>query len=148
MSLKIELKPGERIILGDCVVTNDNQRARLVIDGTTAILREKDIMTPERANTPAERIYLAVQLMYTSRDPRAHHEVYFKLVRDMLSAAATTWPYIESINNRILTGEMYKALKDARKLIVYEQGLMGNAKRGQRLPEALHSDGRSPRIGG
>jgi flagellar biosynthesis repressor protein FlbT len=137
MSLKIELKPGERIILGDCVVTNENQRARLVIEGAAPVLREKDIMTAERAKTPAERVYLAVQLMYTSRDPRAHHEVYFALVRDMLSAAATTWPYIESINNRILMGDMYKALKDARKLIAYEQELMVNAKRDQRLQKAL-----------
>ena len=45
MALKIELKPNERILLGDCVVTNADQRARLVIEGTVPILREKDIMT-------------------------------------------------------------------------------------------------------
>jgi flagellar protein FlbT len=129
MSLKVELKPGERIILGDCVVTNDDQRTRLLIDGHVPILREKDILTPERADSPAKRIYLSVQLMYTSKDPRAHHEIYFALVREMLEAAPSTWPYIESINNRILTGEMYKALKDAGKLIAYEQELIGNANR-------------------
>jgi flagellar protein FlbT len=93
------------------------------------ILREKDILTPELADTPAKRIYLAVQLMYTSRDPRPHHEVYFALVRDILDAAPSTWPYIEAINNLILTGEMYKALKQATKLIAYEQELVSNAKR-------------------
>ncbi len=71
--------------------------------------------------------------MYTSRDPRAHHEVYFALVRDILEAAPSTWPYIESINNHILTGEMYKALKDAKKLIAYEQELLSHAKRGAGL---------------
>ena len=30
MALKVELKPGEHIILGDCVVTNADQRTRLV----------------------------------------------------------------------------------------------------------------------
>ena len=70
MALKVELKPGERIILGECVVTNADQRTRLVIEGSVPILREKDIMTAERANTPAKRIYLAVQLMYTAREPR------------------------------------------------------------------------------
>ena len=60
MALKIELKPGERIIIGECVVTNADQRTRLVVDGSAPILREKDIMTAERADTPAKRIYLAV----------------------------------------------------------------------------------------
>ena len=129
MALKVELKPGERIILGECVITNHDQRTRLLIEGQMPILREKDILTPELADTPAKRIYLAVQLMYTSRDPRPHHEVYFALVRDILEAAPSTWPHIESINNLILTGEMYKALKQATKLIAYEQELVSNAKR-------------------
>jgi flagellar protein FlbT len=130
MALKVELKPGERIIIGECVITNSDQRTRLVIEGTVPILREKAIMTPDRADTPAKRVYLAVQLMYTSKDPRLHHEVYFALVRDILKAAPSVWPYIESINNHILTGEVYKALKCANKLIVYEQEILDNAKRG------------------
>ena len=129
MSLKVELKPGERIIIGDCVITNADQRTRLLIDGQAPILREKDILTSKLANTPAKRIYLAVQLMYTSRDATAHHQVYFELVRDILGAAPSTWPFIESINNHILTGEMYKALKVAKTLIAYEQELISHAKR-------------------
>lgn len=129
MALKVELKPGERIFIGECVITNDDQRTRLLIDGTAPVLREKDIMTAERANTPAKRIYLAVQLMYTSRDPRLHHDVYFALVRDIVQAAPSTWPHIENINNHILSGELYKALKQSRKLIEYEQELFQNAAR-------------------
>ncbi len=129
MALKVELKPGERIIIGDCVITNHDQRTRLHIEGQAPILREKDILTAERADTPAKRIYLAVQLMYTAKDPREHHEVYFSLLRDILNAAPSVWPYIESINNHILTGAMYKALKEAKKLIAYEQELLANARR-------------------
>jgi flagellar biosynthesis repressor protein FlbT len=143
MALKVELKPGERIILGECVVTNHDQRTRLVIEGHVPILREKDILTVEHADSPAKRIYLAVQLMYTSRDPRMHHEVYFTLVRDILKAAPSVWPYIESINNHILTGEMYKALKDAKKLIAYEQELLSNAKRGAGLRFGSEADRKS-----
>jgi len=133
MALKVELKPGERIILGECVVTNRDQRTRLLIEGQVPILREKDIMTTARANTPAKRIYLAVQLMYTAKDPRTHHGVYFQLVSDIVRAAPSTWPLIESINNHILTGEMYKALKCARKLIAYEEELVNHAKRSSDL---------------
>jgi flagellar protein FlbT len=140
MALKVELKPGERIILGECVVTNDDQRTRLVIEGHVPILREKDILTPDRADTPAKRIYLAVQLMYTSKDPRAHHDVYFALVRDILTAAPSMWPHIESINNHILTGEVYKALKAAKKLIAYEQELLDHAKRGASLRSGRQTD--------
>jgi len=143
MALKVELKPGERIILGDCVVTNADQRTRLVIEGETPILREKDIMTPDRADSPAKRIYLAVQLMYTSRDPRAHHEIYFALVRDILRAAPSVWPHIESINNHILTGKMYKALKDAKKLVAYEQEILHHAARHPDLRNDRQADCKS-----
>ena len=129
MALKVELKPGERIILGDCVITNDGPRSNLLIEGQVAVLREKDILVPEAADTPAKRIYLTIQLMYTSKEPQIYHERYFSLVRDITKAAPSVWPYIESINNLLLTGEMYKALKDAKKLIAYEQGLLENAKR-------------------
>ena len=127
MALRIELKPGERILIGESVLINSDQRSTFLIEGSAPILRERDIMTTEEADTPAKRIYLAVQLMYTSRDPRAHHDVYFALMRDIVQAAPSTWPYVETINNRILTGDLYKALKEARNLVHYEQELLENA---------------------
>ena len=126
MALKVELKPGERILIGECVLTNGSQRARFVINGQVPVLREKDIITAEQADTPAKRIYLAILLMYTARDPRQHHDTYFALVRDIIQAAPSTRGQIEIINNQILTGEMYKALKQARQLITYEQELIRN----------------------
>jgi flagellar protein FlbT len=129
MSLKVELKPNERIIIGACVVTNGDQRARLLIDGDRIpILREKDILTPETADTPAKLIYLAVQLMYLSPDPMAHHPTYFSLVRDILTTMPSAWPFIEGINNHILNGDLYHALKEAKKLIGHEEQLIESAK--------------------
>jgi len=133
MGLKVELKPGERLILGDCLVTNGEQRTRLLIDGQVAILREKDIMTKEQADSPAKRIYLAIQLMYTSRDPSAHHATYFALMRDLVQAAPSAWPHMVAISNHILAGEMYKALKSAKGLIAYERELLEHAQRGESL---------------
>ncbi len=140
MALKVELKPGERILIGEAVVTNSDQRTRLLIDGAAPILREKDIMTPERADTPAKRIYLAVQLMYTSREAQQHHELYFSLIRDLMQAAPSAWALIEGINNHILTGEMYKALKETKKLIAYEEELLANASRGPSLRKRGKTD--------
>lgn len=128
MALKVELKPGERFILGDSVITNDDQRTRLFIEGDAPILREKDILRLDDADTPCKKIYLMVQMMYLSSDPTPHHDLYFSLVKDVLEAAPSTAPMIDDINNKILTGDMYKALKQTRKLIEYEQELMGNVK--------------------
>jgi flagellar biosynthesis repressor protein FlbT len=136
MSLKIELKPGERVLIGECIITNDNQRTRLLIDGSVPILREKDIMTPRRADTLAKRMYLAVQLMYTAKDPRAHHELYFSLIRHAMKTAPSMWSLIEKINNHILNDEMYKALKEAKKLIDHEKDLLDHGARSQGLQDS------------
>jgi flagellar biosynthesis repressor protein FlbT len=129
MALKVELKPHERIIIGNCVITNTDQRARLLIDGDQIpILREKDIMTPETADTPAKLIYLAVQLMYLSPEPQVNHGTYFNLLRDLVTVAPSAWPLIENINNNILSGKLYHALKEAKKLVEYEKQLLDMAR--------------------
>ena len=141
MALKVELKPHERIIIGACVITNTDQRAKLLIEGDRIpILREKDILTPDTANTPAKLIYLAVQLMYLSPDPMAHHPTYFSLVRDVLNAAPSAWPFIEAINNHILNGDLYHALKESKKLIVHEAELLEDARRA-RVKQSLAKQG-------
>jgi flagellar biosynthesis repressor protein FlbT len=81
--------------------------------------------------------------MYTSRDPRAHHDVYFALMRDIIRAAPSTWEYIEQINNHILTGEMYKALKDVKKLIAYEEELLNHAACGTGIRSGSETDRQS-----
>jgi flagellar biosynthesis repressor protein FlbT len=124
MALKVELKPGERFILGESVITNDDQRTRLFIEGSAPILREKDIMRFEEANTPCQKIYLLVQMMYLSPDPQKHHETYFTVVKEVQEAAPSTMPFIDLVNQEILNGAMYKALKAAKKLIEYEAELI------------------------
>ena len=128
MSLKVELKPGEKLIVGNCVITNSDQRTRLFIDGKSPILREKDILTFETADSPAKRIYLAVQLMYINDNVDRLTQDYFALINDIVTAAPSTTPIVDEINNEILTGSLYKALKAAKKLIQYEQDLLSNAK--------------------
>lgn len=133
MALKVELKPQEKIIIGSCVITNIDQRTRLLIEGEhVPILREKDILTPATADTPAKLLYLAVQLMYLSPSPQEHHAVYFNLVRDLLATESNSGVFIQEINNHILGGEYYKALKSARKLIEHEAQLIKRAKEYQK----------------
>jgi flagellar biosynthesis repressor protein FlbT len=127
MALKVELKPNERIIIGTALIRNGEQRARFFIEGEAPILREKDIMTFETANSPARRIYLCVQTMYLSNDIVKNHELYFDYTRQFLEAAPSSYALIVEINNRILNDELYKALKTTKKLIDYETELMNHA---------------------
>ncbi|WIY51651.1 flagellar biosynthesis repressor FlbT [Devosia sp. YIM 151766] len=126
MALKVELKPGEKLLVGNCIITNSDQRTRLFIDGRAPILREKDILTAETANTPARRIYLAVQLMYIEDDIAKTREEYFGLVNEFIAAVPSATEAVNQINNEILTGQLYKALKAAQRLIEYEQELLSH----------------------
>ncbi len=130
MALKVELKPGERFILGDSVITNDKQRTRLFIEGNAPILREKDILRTEDADTPCKKIYLMVQMMYLAHAPKEHHALYFELVGDVIAAAPSLTSYIDRVNNHILTDAYYKALKEAKLMIAHEGKLLDYAKCG------------------
>ena len=121
MALKLELKPNERVLLGDCVLTNSDQRTRITIDGSLPILREKDIMSVGQADSPAKLIYLALQFMYLAKKPNDNYALYIRVARDLLKTAPGTKPFIDRINNHILGGDLYKALREARKLIAYEK---------------------------
>jgi len=127
MALKVELKPGEKLLVGNCIITNSDQRTRLFIEGKSPILREKDILTVDTADTPAKRIYLAVQLMYIADDIGPGQETYFALVKEFLAAVPSALEIVNQINNEILTGQLYKALKASQRLIEYEQDLISNA---------------------
>jgi flagellar protein FlbT len=141
MTLKVELKPGERIVVGRSLITNGASRSRLIIEGEEPVLRERDILTPETANTPAKRIYLTVQLMYLRGDISDLKTAYFDLVNDTVKAAPSMLPYIQAINNQLLTGALYKGLREAKALVAYEKGIFEHAARSTGLPAGRPEDG-------
>lgn len=124
MSLKVELKPGEKLIVGNCVITNSDQRTRLFIDGKSPILREKDILTAETANTPVKRLYFCIQQMYLEDDIPKYQDLYMDFVRDLLGAVPSFRESIETASNHILSGFLYKALREIRTLIKREDELL------------------------
>jgi flagellar biosynthesis repressor protein FlbT len=126
MALIIDLKPSERIIIGTALITNDDNRTRLHIEGAAPILREKDIMREQDANTPCKRIYFTVQLMYLATTPADLHDQYFNQIRDIQNAAPSTSTFFMKINDFIMSGHYYKALKEARLLIEHETELLAN----------------------
>jgi flagellar protein FlbT len=127
MALVLDLKPGERVIIGETLITNDQQRTRLHIEGSAPILREKDIIRPDEADMPCKTLYLTLQLMYMDRDPTRFHDTYFELVRKIQEAAPSTASLLLDINQNIIGGSYYKALKEAKRLIKYEAELIADA---------------------
>jgi flagellar protein FlbT len=116
------------MIIGGAVITNGNNNSDLVIGNNIPILREKDIMSEEDANTPCRRIYFVIQLMYIDdKNLVSHHNTYWKLVSDVVDAAPSTILFINQISEHILNGQYYKALKVAHKLMDYEQEVVKNA---------------------
>ncbi len=127
MALVIDLKPKEKILIGDAVITNDGQRSRLHIAGDAAIMREKDVMQEEDANTPCKKIYFLIQCMYLARSPKEYHDKYFKMVKEIQDAAPSCTIFFIQINEEILNDHYYKALKLAKQLIEHESELLGYA---------------------
>lgn len=130
MALKIALKPGERILIGGAVVKNGSRQTEdLIVENKVPVLREKDILSEKEANTPCSRIYFIIQLMYIDRENLAvHHENYWKLVSPLLQAAPRLTGFIDHINENIVNGKYYQALKLAADLIAYEKEITGNVQ--------------------
>jgi flagellar protein FlbT len=129
MALKISLKPDERIIIGGAVVQNGGARSDFVIENSVPILRGKDIMGLNEANSPCRRIYFAIQLMYVDdKNIEEHRATYWILVKDVTNAAPSTVGLIDQISEHILHDRYYQALKLTNHLIEYEQGVMNHVR--------------------
>ena len=121
MPLRVELKPFERIVIGETVLINSGGRTCFLIDGDAPLLRERDTVTPESATTPARRLYLCVQTMYLKNDIPRYRASYLGLVRELQEANSGAWDTIAAVNRHIAAGALYKALKEIRKLIKREE---------------------------
>jgi flagellar protein FlbT len=93
------------------------------------VLREKDIMQPDQATTPARRIYFPVMMMYLdeSAAERQYEEFATRLTEFM---GVVRNPDVLSdciaISKHVMAREYYKALMLSRKLIEYEDQRLGH----------------------
>jgi len=123
MPLRVELKPFERIVIGETVIINSANRTCFLIDGETPILREKDTVTAETATTPAKRLYHCVQMMYLKSDAERYRKPYLGYLSELREAMPAAHDLIDAANHHVSTGAMYKALKEIRKLMRREEEL-------------------------
>jgi len=122
MPLRVELKPFERIVIGDSVIINSATRSSFLIDGDTPILREKDTVTAETADTPAKRLYHCVQMMYLKSDIPRYRESYLEFIRELRAACPGEIEAIAVVEHHVADGALYRALKEIRKLMKREEG--------------------------
>jgi len=120
MPLRVELKPFERIVIGESVIINSATRTCFLVDGEAPILREKDTITAETADTPAKRLYLCVQTMYLKNDPEPYRTACLGLLDELAQETPDHRDAIAAIMQHVSSGRLYKALKDIRKLIARE----------------------------
>lgn len=133
MPLKLSLKPGERFVVNGAVLQNGDRRAVLLLQNKASILREKDIIQPDEATTPAKHVYFPIMMMYL--DPAEANRYYDEFVlrlNEFMGAIRSPDILKEcvSLSREVMAQDYYKALTRCRKLLVYEQGLLGNVDPG------------------
>jgi len=135
MPLTINLKPRERLIVNGVVIENSGQAAKFLVHNTAALLREKDILTEEQASSPARRIYFAIQCEYLFPGKEAVFlPVIDEFLRQFAEAAPSTTVLVQQIGASVAGGQLYKALKSARQLMMREQEIL-NDLASEALPE-------------
>ncbi len=138
MPLKLSLKPHEKFVVNGVVITNGDHRSSLVVHNKASILREKDILQADEADTPVKRIYFPVMMMYLEPDSagRYHGEFADRLgeLMDVVESGDVLASCV-AISKDVLAGDYYKALNRVRKLFDFEQERLAY------VPESLSAGG-------
>jgi flagellar biosynthesis repressor protein FlbT len=136
MPLTINLKPRERLIVNGVVLENSGQMTKLLVHNNAALLREKDILTEEQANTPARRIYFAIQCQYLFPGKEdLFLPIIYDFLREFVEAAPSTQGLVQEIRDFVDADQLYLSLKSARVLMAREQEILN-----ERCPEGLSEE--------
>lgn len=136
MALKLNLKPGEKIVINGAVIVNGDRKASLAVKNFANILRETDVLQEEEANTPTKRAYFAAQLMLLDPEHRADYEASFRRFTNDLLGVFTNEEIVETLKQAMAyfeEGDYYKILAALRKVIKYE-GVLFDTIQARSLP--------------
>ena len=127
-TLVLELRQGETMIVNGAPI-RFRTKTRLELTAHARFLFGKQIMPPEEADTPARRIYFALQTAYIGTDderPRA-----LAAARDLVAAFcdATSSGLAREILGRALAAaeadDCYQAIKLVRRVMQHEDAVLG-----------------------
>ena len=106
-------------------------RSRIELAGQARFLFGKQILTPDEANTPARRIYFALQAVYVgTEDERAAALISAATLIEAFKGATTSALAREILDRALVLaqeGACYDALKLARRIIRHETAVFENA---------------------
>jgi flagellar protein FlbT len=129
-NLVLELRQGEMMIINGAPI-RFRTKSRIELTAKARFLFGKQIMAPVEADSPARRIYFALQSAYIgSEEERTNGLV---AARDLIAAfkQATTSTLACEILDRALSAaeadDCYQALKLARRIIRHEDSVLGRS---------------------
>ncbi|WP_204112715.1 flagellar biosynthesis repressor FlbT [Shimia biformata] len=126
--LVLKLGPRERLLINGAVIENGDRRSRLsVVTPEANILRLRDAIHPEQANTPVRRLAYAMQLVLSGDSDAG--ECRLQLLRriEELSRILTdsdSRKQLAIATDAVLEGAHYRGLKAVRTLIPREDRLL------------------------
>lgn len=127
-ALVLELRQGDLMILNGASIRFRN-KTRIELTARARFLFGKQIMAPEQANTPAKRIYFALQTAYIGtpeeRDAALERA---RLLIDEFKSATTSKLAREILDTALAHAEAddcYEALKLARRIMRHEAAVLG-----------------------
>ena len=127
MPLKLKLATQERIVVNGAVLLNTGYRTTLVVCNFAHVMREKDVLQEDDANTPTKRLYLQVQAMLMQApSPPALMEGYraqLAQLRDAYVKPANLHA-LDAVDAMVIAGDFYKALMRLKPLIEYEANVL------------------------
>lgn len=122
MTLRISLRNDEPLIVNGAVLRAVG-RTDLVLENDATILRGRDVMKPQDANTPARRLYFACMMAYIDPANREQHQVALLEKLEALLTALRS-PEAKAVcvafAEKVAVGDFYHALTECRWLIDYE----------------------------
>ena len=117
MALKISLKPNEKIVVNGAVIANGDRPAQLHFMNNARFLREKDILQEEAITRDEDFIYFFIQLIYIDPDEAPGYLMQLDYaVKKIIEAHPDKENEINAVVELVENGEIYKALKDVRKI--------------------------------
>lgn len=116
MPLRFDLAIGERLYIGRGVIMSNKTRMHFVLDGDMPVLKEKDYIAPEAAQTALERLYVYVQRAYLHEQSAATEE-YRALAALAAAESPDSYAVLTTADHAIVAGDLYRALKSLRVLI-------------------------------
>jgi len=132
--LVLKLGPHERVLINGAVVENGDKRSRLAIVTPNAnILRLRDAIHPQEANTPVKRVCYIAQLVLTGDATASDTRQQLLRGIEQLSQVLTDHDSRTQLNaatKAVLEHQHYQALKALRSLLPREERLFAAA--GQR----------------